>query len=330
MMFTESPQMMFEIDGSLIFASSTHGHLFVLCPQWIDFPRTIAGYFRITGEWKLCRIREQNLDGTFNILWENGDVQFHTLGSELKFPSEALSNEIENTMAQIALRRLTGSESLELERPNGVVAINNGEEDDASVWEAARNGDSYRVLRLIDIGGARVNDLEISRSSPSPGHSLLYWACATKNVSLVRELIARGGYDVDGEASDALEQSLDNTLMGGQVFHDATAEESLSTTDSDAKALIKAMLAVASAVPFRGSDQSMRQKLPQQLYRTTAEDSMRQEECVVCLEVSDSLAIAVPCGHISCCHSCLDALKCQGSGCPICRATIAAVVPYNP
>ena len=49
-------------------------------------------------------------------------------------------------------------------------------------------------------------------------------------------------------------------------------------------------------------------------------------QCVVCLGAEREV-ILLPCGHVCVCADCADTLLSQGHHCPVCRATIASVMP---
>ena len=52
-------------------------------------------------------------------------------------------------------------------------------------------------------------------------------------------------------------------------------------------------------------------------------------ECCVCAAARAD-AVAEPCGHISCCAACLEALRARRDGCPICRQRIRAIARAAP
>lgn len=125
-----------------------------------------------------------------------------------------------------------------------------------------------------------------------------------------------------------------------------TKSESL-TLDQDDTALIRAMLVAAkeanqrrtkgggarrhvssSSSSFARDDDAIRQVLPQRLYASTERTDQQTSECVVCLQ-NKADAIAVPCGHVSCCLTCLAKVRKNRDGCPICRKGITTIVPLH-
>lgn len=53
------------------------------------------------------------------------------------------------------------------------------------------------------------------------------------------------------------------------------------------------------------------------------------DDCVICMDVNRD-AVAVPCGHLVSCYSCLESYRDQDSGCPICRGEIEMIIRvYN-
>ncbi|KAL7580710.1 hypothetical protein ACA910_000995 [Epithemia clementina (nom. ined.)] len=268
-----------------------------------------------------------------------------------------------------------------------------------SVWEAAKKGDLETVLALIDRGDATPNTVEIlsggggfskdGNNEDQAGRSPLYWACFGGHVELVRELLARGGVDTDGAAYLAVTSreraNDDRDLMfdpDTNTYSDwvdyATTEQDSSkqqqgdkASQKDDTALIRAMLAAASATPAkrRRDMNAMRKRLPQRLYNSNADSVAGNSECIVCLNhVSSSkdgvatnnkstcnqqeqpqgqknvgkpikdnagekggviLSIAIPCGHICACQSCLELIRKRGDGCPLCRSAISTIVPHR-
>ena len=65
---------------------------------------------------------------------------------------------------------------------------------------------------------------------------------------------------------------------------------------------------------------------PTKLSSDNQDSNSNQTDCVICLE-QQANAIPVPCGHIACCLTCLKKVHRKQNGCPICRGSIAAVVP---
>jgi hypothetical protein len=78
------------------------------------------------------------------------------------------------------------------------------------------------------------------------------------------------------------------------------------------------LVAVKSAESTNAA--SLGRRLPKQLYHQAS------KECVVCL-VNSADAVPVPCGHVACCITCLNKVRKRRDGCPLCRATILAVIP---
>jgi len=48
------------------------------------------------------------------------------------------------------------------------------------------------------------------------------------------------------------------------------------------------------------------------------------EECCICFDAPKEALIA-PCGHLSCCMTCAEALKNNSETCPICRGNIESI-----
>ena len=168
-----------------------------------------------------------------------------------------------------------------------------------------------------------------------------------------------GGEDTAIEVDERGEASVVDLVEGKEKRRQ---KRSTSRKQQDDAALIRAMLAASSVTPAkrRRNMDSMRQRLPQRLYNATAQSEIQDySECIVCLnqtssrshskllvndddpltrkeenrQVADqetvSLSIAVPCGHICACQSCLELIRKRGDGCPICRAAISAIVPHR-
>lgn len=185
-------------------------------------------------------------------------------------------------------------------------------------------------------GGATPNDVELFDSQLARadtvlhGRTPLYWACFGGHVELVRELLLRGGVDHDGAAYIAVttRQGADNDqdilfdpdtgVFSDFVDYDPVVSRREGGGEDDAF-LIRAMLvAVKSAVSTNPN--SLRRRLPKQLYHESS------KECVVCW-VNPANAAIVPCGHVACCTSCLTKVRKSRDGCPLCRATIVAIIP---
>ena len=126
--------------------------------------------------------------------------------------------------------------------------------------------------------------------------------------------------------------------------------------EEDDTLLIRAMLVAAKTASKRtnNSKDRMRRVLPQRLYPSTAATTTSAAvetcttsqsdnnnnnndnnvmpkngggggECTVCLD-KPANAVAIPCGHVSCCNTCLKKCQKRRDGCPICRQPIAAIV----
>jgi hypothetical protein len=232
------------------------------------------------------------------------------------------------------------------------------ERNGMTVWEAAKRGDLSTTLAIIDTGWATPNDVELL-DQHRQGRTPLYWACFGGHVELVRELLARGGKDSDGAAYLAVttrEKADDNRDL---LFDPDTGTYSdwvdypIDQTDAirhahgrrDDATLIRAMLVAAQSHTSNRSER-IRQILPRQLYKSTAgpvvvvsdmnhsSSSVSASACVICW-THPADAIPVPCGHISCCWTCLTKVTKThnhhrgGGECPICREYIAAIVPYR-
>lgn len=52
------------------------------------------------------------------------------------------------------------------------------------------------------------------------------------------------------------------------------------------------------------------------------------KECLICLSEPRN-TIIMPCGHMCVCSDCGDQINKKSNNCPICRATINSLVPFN-
>lgn len=191
-------------------------HLFRTCP-----PPTLFGRYRYTGQWYLCRIRTYDCNDTFTICWEDGTMQIGTKPIELLRPIKSMehlynqNHHSNNTTENKKQQQEQQHQILQYKDDHSsTIVIDN---DEVTVWEAAKRGDLETTLAIIDRGDATPNDVEIldqqtmNSSSTSTntsaiavaaaqGRTPLYWACFIGHVELVRELLVRGGIDYDGAA----------------------------------------------------------------------------------------------------------------------------------
>jgi hypothetical protein len=347
---------------------------------------TLFGQYRWTDEWFICRIRSFDVDGSYTVVWEDGSLQIGTQSQSIRRMVPELLKEMEssiefqqqnrleqtirsrtaNTLICIVswiihlLKQLCFPWTMTIDATRTPVDENKVSEwNGITVWEASKRGDLATTLAIIDAGWATPNDVELL-DQERQGRTPLYWACFGGHVDLVRELLARGGKDIDGAAYLAVttrEKADDNRdLMfdpdtetysdwvdypiDDKIHADATRQPRGTKDDA---ALIRAMLVAAQSHTSQRSER-IRQLLPRQLYKSSTSQVIVSEgdhasvssECVICWS-HPADAIPVPCGHISCCWTCLTKLTKNrhhhhhrgGGECPICREYIAAIVPYR-
>ena len=263
--------------------------------------RVVARY-KWTTRWRYGKLRSADPDGTCTILWEDGFLQVGTRPRDVRRRPENGAGRAEAVAAARAAADAPG---------------------DPTVWELAKRGDVAGVVALVDGGDASPNGPEPLRDSAGAvydGRTPLYWACHGGHAALVRALLVRGGVDDDGTCALAVTSKAradddrdllfdpDNNAFSDHVDYVARADEAVA---EDTSAEIRSLLAASAAARKR-------------VFYAAA-----RGECCVCAAARAD-AVAEPCGHVSCCAACLEALRARRDGCPICRQRIRAIARAAP
>ena len=139
--------------------------------------------YRWDSRWYTAKLRSQDIDGTYTAILSDGFIQFGTPEADV-------------WRGNFKLDDLTG-----LPMVNDV-ALAQADDEDLSIWTAAKFGDVDLIKSLL-AEGAPLNEPEQLKGGQS-GRSPLYWACLCGHQLAARILLERGATDLDGAAWDAV------------------------------------------------------------------------------------------------------------------------------
>ena len=114
-----------------------------------------------------------------------------------------------------------------------------------------------------------------------------------------------------------------------QRLYNSTTNEITADRSSECVVCLGQTVVVANPSNREHSNNKNNKTSSTQLPLEEEDEEKREEEYGKSTTRTVSLAIAVPCGHICTCQSCLELIRKRGVGCPICRSTISAIVPHR-
>lgn len=259
-------------------------------------------------EWKLCRLSSYSLStNLFTVVSSEGHYFIDVVVWNLRRPASTLSARINFLVSHRKGDIMRWDPFTDTPQKRGPRRESSW--STCSIWEAAERGDTNTVLGFISHGWATVNEAE-----PGSDGRRIPLVCASfyGHVDLVRELLLCGAFDIEGRASQCAGEGVKGTNKT-YVEHRAL--------------LIRAMLSVSAANPYDGSRQDLDNLLPKRLYHCTKEGSAASE-CIICLDRPID-GIPVPCHHFACCSLCLEQIRLNEAGCPICRRTIKSIITLH-
>jgi Zinc finger, C3HC4 type (RING finger) len=274
-------------------------------------------------------------------VWQDGFLQIGTSEKDLRRLSPSLDRRIRRELGQMmaVLRKERLEKKVSSSSSCGSQVISVGVKSEPAtlnglnVWEASKLGNMETTLAIIDSGAASPNDVELldvkETAYKAEGRTPLYWACFGGHVELVRELLLRGGEDRDGAAYCAVTTREAANDQRDILFDPDTGVYSdfvdyipgnarpQQGKKSDEALLIRALLVAAKSAKSTDAGRLVL-RLPKKLYREP------RKECIVCL-VNSADTVALPCGHVACCWTCVRKIRKRSEGCPLCRAPMLAV-----
>ena len=159
--------------------------------------------YRWDSRWYIAKLKSQDVDGSYTAILSDGFIQFGTPEADVWRGNFRLSDDESSLLVA------------------NDVAVAEADEEDLTIWTAAKFGDAALIQSLMD-QGAPHDEPEPLKGGQS-GRTPLYWACLCGHTEAARLLLRAGATDPDGAAWDAVTAAVGD-VGDKNVIEDASAD----------------------------------------------------------------------------------------------------------